>query len=99
MLPQCPYCSSNLWLLAAASRLASTSQIKGKGKEALAIPKRRSMHILQIRFADTRKGGSESSGPKVVVAVDDDGSDEDDAVETGISTHEQESIHDTSGMD
>ncbi|XP_021832843.1 uncharacterized protein LOC110772698 [Prunus avium] len=57
------------------------------------------MRILQKRFADAHKGRTKSSGPKVVVAVDDDGSDEDDAVEPGISTHEQERIHDTSGMD
>ncbi|PQQ12389.1 uncharacterized protein Pyn_16985 [Prunus yedoensis var. nudiflora] len=58
------------------------------------------MSILQTRFADARKGGSESLGPKVVVAVDDnDGNDEDDAIEFGISAHEQGSIRSTSGTD
>ncbi|CAL8089891.1 unnamed protein product [Prunus armeniaca] len=53
------------------------------------------------QFASARKGKGENSGPKVVVTIDDDdnGSDKDDAVETGISIHKQESIHDTSGMD
>ncbi|CAL2230298.1 unnamed protein product [Prunus armeniaca] len=59
------------------------------------------MRILQTRFASARKGKGKNSGPKVVVTIDDDdnGSDKDDAVETGISIHKQESIHDTSGMD
>ncbi|CAL9011500.1 unnamed protein product [Prunus brigantina] len=64
----------------------STPQIKSKGKETAMIPKRRSMRILQTRFSGTRKGN-------------DDGSDEDVALEPGFSTHEQESIRSTSGMD
>ncbi|CAL8089178.1 unnamed protein product [Prunus armeniaca] len=80
----------------------STPQNKGKGKEVPVIPKRRSMRILETRFANTRKNKGEDAGPKVVVTVDDnsdDGSDESGAAETEISTHKQESTHNTSGMD
>ncbi|CAL2271394.1 unnamed protein product [Prunus armeniaca] len=60
------------------------------------------MRILETRFANTRKNKGEDAGPKVVVTVDDnsdDGSDESGAAETEISTHKQESTHNTSGMD
>ncbi|CAL2255870.1 unnamed protein product [Prunus armeniaca] len=79
----------------------STSKTKGKGKATLTTPKRRSMRILQTRFANTRKGKGEGSRPKVIVTVDDDddGSDESGGVETGTSTHGQESIRGTSGTD
>ncbi|CAL2270468.1 unnamed protein product [Prunus armeniaca] len=80
----------------------STPQNKGKGKEVPVIPKRRSMRILETRFANTRKNKGEITGPKVVVTVDDnsdDGSDESGAAETEISTHKQDSTHNTSGMD
>ncbi|PQM32684.1 uncharacterized protein Pyn_30633 [Prunus yedoensis var. nudiflora] len=68
-----------------------------KQRQGGVIPKRRSMRILQTRFADARKGGSKSSGPKVVVAVDDGSDEDDDAVETGISAHEQGGLCSTSG--
>ncbi|CAL2246603.1 unnamed protein product [Prunus armeniaca] len=73
----------------------STPRIKSKGKETVVIPKRQSMCILQTRFSGTCKGKGENSGSKVVVIVDDDddGSDEYAAIEIGISTYEQESIH------
>ncbi|KAI5324082.1 hypothetical protein L3X38_033155 [Prunus dulcis] len=71
--------------------VVDTPQNKGKGKEAPVIPKRQSMHILQTRFANTRKNKGEVSGPKVVVTVDDDENDEGDAVETEIGVCEQES--------
>ncbi|CAL2237135.1 unnamed protein product [Prunus armeniaca] len=63
-----------------------TPQTKGKGKEASTILKRRSMHILQTRFASTRRGKGESSGPQVIVTADDDddGGDESDAAETEV---------------
>ncbi|CAL2277971.1 unnamed protein product [Prunus armeniaca] len=80
----------------------STPQNKGKGKEVPVIPKRRSMRILETRFANTCKNKGEDLGPKVMVTVDDDnddGSDESGAPETEISTHKQESTHNTSGMD
>ncbi|CAL2271162.1 unnamed protein product [Prunus armeniaca] len=60
------------------------------------------MRILETRFANTRKNKGEDSGPKVVVTVDDnsdDGSDDSGAAGTEINIHEQESTHDTSGMD
>ncbi|CAL9000093.1 unnamed protein product [Prunus brigantina] len=60
------------------------------------------MRILETRFANTRKNKGKDSGPKVVVTVDDnsdDGSDGNMAMETGISIHEQESTHNTSGTD
>ncbi|CAL9005498.1 unnamed protein product [Prunus brigantina] len=60
------------------------------------------MRILETRFANTRKNRGEDSGPKVVVTVDDnsdDGNDGDRAMETGISIHERESTHNTSGTD
>ncbi|KAL6272641.1 hypothetical protein ACE6H2_023333 [Prunus campanulata] len=57
------------------------------------------MCIFQTRFADARKGRSESSGPKVVVAVDDGSDEDEEAVKTGISAHEQEGICSTSGTD
>ncbi|CAL2263194.1 unnamed protein product [Prunus armeniaca] len=85
-----------------ASSPRSTSQSKGKGKGFPVIPKRRSMRILETRFANTRKNKGENSGPKVMVTVDDnsdDGSDDGGAVGTEINIHEQESTHDTSGMD
>ncbi|CAL9024108.1 unnamed protein product [Prunus brigantina] len=81
---------------------SGTSQNKGKGKEVPVISKRRSMRILETRFANTRKDKGEDSGPKVVVTVDDnsdDGSDDSGDAETEISIHEQESTHNTSGMD
>lgn len=65
-------------------------------------PKRRSMRILETRFANTRKNKGEDSGPKVVVTVDDnsdDDSDGDGAAGTEANIHEQESARDTSGMD
>ncbi|CAL9001115.1 unnamed protein product [Prunus brigantina] len=78
----------------------STPKTKGKGKETPTIPNHISMRILQTRFASFCKGNGEGSGPKVVMTVDDDdGSDEDAAVETRISIHEQESICGASGMD
>ncbi|KAI5317580.1 hypothetical protein L3X38_037287 [Prunus dulcis] len=91
----------NLPFTSKSGEIVGTPKIKGKPKEATAIPKRRNMRILQTRFAGTRKGNGENSGPKVVVTVDDDddGSGEDDAAETGISTHEQKSIRDINGMD
>ncbi|CAL2234053.1 unnamed protein product [Prunus armeniaca] len=85
-----------------ASSPHSTSQSKGKGKGFSATPKRRSMRILETRFANTRKNKGEDSGPKVVVTVDDnsdDDSDGDGAAGTEANIHEQESAHDTSGMD
>ncbi|PQQ18426.1 uncharacterized protein Pyn_23520 [Prunus yedoensis var. nudiflora] len=41
-----------------------TSQIKDKDKETHAVPKHRSMRILQTRFAGTRQSKGEDSGPK-----------------------------------
>ncbi|CAL8121399.1 unnamed protein product [Prunus armeniaca] len=81
-----------------ASSPHSTSQSKGKGKGFSVTPKRRSMRILETRFANTRKNKGEDSGPKVVVTVDDD-SDDSGAAGTEINIHEQESARDTSGMD
>ncbi|CAL9013011.1 unnamed protein product [Prunus brigantina] len=88
-------------VLEASSPLSKSCipKTQDKGKETLAILKRRSMRIRQTRFASSRKGKGEGSGPKVVVTVDDDEeSDENDDMETGISTHEQESIHGASDM-
>ncbi|CAL9029942.1 unnamed protein product [Prunus brigantina] len=85
-----------------ASSPRSTSQNKGKGTDVSVTPKCRSMRILETRFANTRKNKGKDSGPKVVVTVDDnsdDGSDGNRAMETGISIHEQESTHNTSGTD
>lgn len=65
-------------------------------------PKRRSMRILETRFANTRKNEGEDSGPKVMVTVDDnsdDDSDDNGAAGTEINIHEQESARYTSGMD
>lgn len=56
------------------------------------------MRILQTRFADSHRGKGESSGPKVVLTVDENGNDEDDVAETEIGTHEQESVRCVSGM-
>ncbi|PQM33723.1 uncharacterized protein Pyn_37627 [Prunus yedoensis var. nudiflora] len=72
---------------------------KAKARKPPAVPKHRSMRILQTWFAGTRQSEGEDSGPKVVVTVedDDDGSDEDDAIESGISAREQGSIRSTSG--
>ncbi|CAL9022295.1 unnamed protein product [Prunus brigantina] len=80
----------------------SASQNKGKGTDVSITPKRRSMRILETRFANTRKNRGEDSGPKVVVTVEDNSDDSSDgnrAMETGISIHEQESTHNTSGTD
>ncbi|CAL9008802.1 unnamed protein product [Prunus brigantina] len=77
----------------------SASQSKGKGMDVSVTPKRRSMRILETRFANTRKNKGKDPGPKVVVTVDDnsdDGSDGDRAMEAGISIHEQENTHNTS---
>ncbi|PQQ06009.1 uncharacterized protein Pyn_01636 [Prunus yedoensis var. nudiflora] len=76
-----------------------TPYSKSKDKGAPAIPKRQSMRILQARFVDTRRGKGESSRAKVVVTVDDDESNESDAVETEIDTHKQESVRSVGGMD
>ncbi|KAI5317028.1 hypothetical protein L3X38_036735 [Prunus dulcis] len=57
------------------------------------------MCILQTRFADTHRGKGESSWPKVVVTVDDNGNDEDDVAETETGTYEQESVSCVGGMD
>ncbi|CAL9011855.1 unnamed protein product [Prunus brigantina] len=70
------------------------SSPRSKGEEVPVIPKRRSMCILETRFANTRKNKGEDSGPKV-----DDGSDDSGDAETEISIHEQESTHNASGMD
>ncbi|CAL2233352.1 unnamed protein product [Prunus armeniaca] len=85
-----------------ASSPHSTSQSKGKGKGFSVTPKRRSMRILETRFANTRKNKGEDSGPKVVVTVDDNSDDDSDdggAAGTEADIHEQESARDTSGMD
>ncbi|CAL8118411.1 unnamed protein product [Prunus armeniaca] len=85
-----------------ASSPHSTSQSNGKGKGFSVTPKRRSMRILETRFANTRKNKGEDSGPKVVVTVDDnsdDDSDDDGTAGTEANIHEQESARNTSGMD
>ncbi|CAL8121223.1 unnamed protein product [Prunus armeniaca] len=85
-----------------ASSPHSTSQSKGKGKGFSVTPRRRSMRILETRFANTRKNKGEDSGPKVVVTVDDNSDDDSDdggAAGTEANIHEQESARDTSGMD
>ncbi|CAL8175194.1 unnamed protein product [Prunus armeniaca] len=77
-----------------ASSPHGTSQSKGKGNGFSVTPKRRSMRILETRFANTRKNKGEDSGPKVVVTVDDNSDDDSDdigAAGTEINIHEQES--------
>ncbi|KAI5338177.1 hypothetical protein L3X38_017448 [Prunus dulcis] len=59
-----------------------TPKSKSKDKETPVISKHQSMRIHQARFVDTSKGKGERSGAKVVVMVDDNESDEGDAVET-----------------
>ncbi|CAL8164132.1 unnamed protein product [Prunus armeniaca] len=111
MLSHNLYHSSNPCFLAAARGLTrcqklrlptiSSSKTKGKGKVTHTVPKRRSMRILQTRFASTCKDKGEGYGPDVIVTIDDDddSSDESGAAKAEISTHGQESTHCTSGMD
>ncbi|CAL9000172.1 unnamed protein product, partial [Prunus brigantina] len=82
---------ANLFGFLSTFSCAGIPQDKSKGKEAPVIPKCRSMSILQTRFANTRKNKGEDSGPKVVVTVDADESDEGAAVKTKTGAYKQES--------
>ena len=82
---------ANLFDFLSTFSCAGSPQDKSKGKKAPVIPKCRSMSILRTRFANTRKNKGEDSGPKVVMTVDADESDEGAAVKTKIGACKQDS--------